>query len=169
MPQFADVADVFGHAQIGIEAERLREVSGPRTRVARRPSENLRRAAGRFHHSGENLKCGGFARAVGADQAEDFSALHLKGNSAHRFESAVAFPEAANINGGTLKPRRRARGDLRPVRGGSVHCAARLCGGHAVPLVRISPSAGMPGFAKPIPCVNCTLTPTTCFTRSSRK
>ena len=101
VPQFADVADVFGHAQVGIEAERLREVSGPRTRVARRPSENLRCAARRFHHSGENLKCGGFARAVGADQAEDFSALHLKGNSAHRFESAVAFLEAANINGGS--------------------------------------------------------------------
>ena len=168
MPQFADVPDVFGHGQVGIEAERLREVSGARTRVASRPSENLRCAAGGFHHSGENLKCGGLARAVGADQAEDFPALHLEGNSAHGLESAVAFLEAANING-SPGSRGVARREIFEVRGGSVHCAARLCGGHAVPLVRISPSAGMPGLAKPIPCVNCTLTPTTCFTRSSRK
>ena len=157
------------NAQVGIEAERLGEISGPRARVARRLSENLRRAAGGFHHSGENLKRGGFARAVGADQAEDFAALHLEGNSAHGFESAVAFPEAANINGSSRAARHRdAR---RSSRSGSrsAHCAARLCGGHALPLVRISPSAGMPGFAKPIPCVNCSFTPTTCFTRSSRK
>ena len=31
VPQFADVADVFAHAQVGIEAERLGEISGPRT------------------------------------------------------------------------------------------------------------------------------------------
>ena len=36
MPQIADVADVFHHAQIGIQAERLGEVAGLRARVARR-------------------------------------------------------------------------------------------------------------------------------------
>src|SRR5262249_5670606 len=40
--------------------------------------------------------------------------------------------------------------------------------GH-VPDTRISPSAGMPGLANPVPSFSWSLTPTTCFTRSSRK
>ncbi len=78
----------------------MREVSGPRTRVARRLSKNFRRAARGFHHPGKNLKRGCFSRAVGADQAEDFSSLHLERNSALGFEIAVVFLEAANVYGG---------------------------------------------------------------------
>src|SRR4029077_12744170 len=114
------------------------------------------------------LKRGGFARAISSDQAEDFPTLHLERNTAHGFQSAIALPKAADIDSGS-RSHGVTRARIFPLCGDSVHCAARLCGGHAVPLVRISPSAGMPGFAKPIPCANCNLTPTTCFTRSSRK
>ena len=41
--------------------------------------------------------------------------------------------------------------------------------GHVSPLTRTSPSTGIPGLANPKPDFNCSLMPTTCLTRSSRK
>ena len=113
MAKFADVADVFYHAKVGIEAEGLREVSGLRSRLARRSPENFGRAACRLHHSRQNLKRGRLARAVGADQAEDFAASHLKSNSAHGLDCAVVFPEVADVDRDSrdASPRRSAEVD----------------------------------------------------------
>ena len=41
--------------------------------------------------------------------------------------------------------------------------------GQTSPWTRISPSDGMPGLANPMAPLSSSLTPTTCFTRSSRK
>ena len=98
MPQLADVADIFDYRKIGIEAERLCQISRPRARIARLLSENLRHTAAGFHHSSQNLKCRGFACAIGPDQPKDFAALHLKGNSAYGFQGAIFLLQVANIN-----------------------------------------------------------------------
>ena len=50
-----------------------------------------------------------------------------------------------------------------------VEVISAASGGQVSPVTRISPSAGMPGLAYPKPVFKLSLTPTTCFTRSSRK
>ena len=61
---------------------------------------------------------------IGADQAENFSALHVKGNSAHGFEIAVAFREGSNTNG-SIRRNAEVREEIFPLWSGRVHCAAR--------------------------------------------
>ena len=60
--------------EVGVEAEGLGEVAGLRAHLARRAAEDVGAAGGRFHDAGENLEGGGFAGAIGADEAEDFAA-----------------------------------------------------------------------------------------------
>ena len=74
-------------------------------------------------------------------------------DSANGFQRAVALPEVADVNrnagarGFALRADRT--GFVAAVLTAPLVCpAARCCPG-----TRISPSAGMPGFAKPMPCV----------------
>ena len=71
--QIADVADVFFHGEIGIEAERLRQVSGLRARLTRRLAEDLQLPGSGFHDARENLERGSLARAVRTDQTENLA------------------------------------------------------------------------------------------------
>src|SRR5262249_43816269 len=149
-PQVARVAEVFPDREIGIEAERLREIARLRSSLARRPAEDLGAAARRFHDPGENLKRGRLAGAVGPDEAEDLSLADLEADPAHGIERVVTLPQISQRD-------RRGR-HRRPRRAG-----------HSLPSTRISPSAGIPGLAKPVAPFSCSFTPTTCLTRSSRK
>jgi len=62
-----DVAQVFGHAQILIKAERLRQIADLRTGLACRLSEEHDFARRRFHHAAQNLKDRSLARAIRPD------------------------------------------------------------------------------------------------------
>ena len=166
--QIADVADVFGDGEIGIETEGLREIAGVRAGFARGTAENLGRAGGGFHDAREDLKRGGFARAIGSDQAEDFAVADVEVDAAHGLERAVALPEIANANCRGLRrlaPSRSAAAGS----GFGGQSLMNLPAGQVSPCTRISPSAGMPGLANPNAPLSWSFTPTTCFTRSSRK
>src|SRR5207248_8638394 len=164
----ADVADVLDHCQIRIETEGLGEVAGFRAHLARRAAQNFRRAASGLHHSGQDLEGGRLTRSVGPDQTENLAIFHVQINFANRFERAIALQQTAGADdlSARLLPLFIARGF--PIVRRRSHFL-RLASGHVSPCVRISPSAGMPGLANPMPPFNWSLTPTTCFTRSSRK
>ncbi len=161
--QVAEIADVLHHGQVRIEAEGLREIPGVLAGVARGLAEDLRHAAAGLHHARQHLERAGLAGAIRADQAEDLALGDLEADAAHRFEAAVALDETVDAD----RRRRTGRRRLRRHRL-QRHCH-RVARAGQLPPTRISPSAGMPGFAKPTAPFNCTFTPTTCFTRSSRK
>ncbi len=96
--QIADVADVLHDAEIGIQTEGLREISGVRSRVTRRHAEHFGGTRGRFHDAREDLESGSFAGAVGTDQPEDFAIANFEIDAAHGFEIAIAFPEIADAD-----------------------------------------------------------------------
>ena len=165
--QVAAVADVFGDGEVGIEAEGLGEVAGLRAHLARGPAEDVGDAGGRFHHAGENLEGRGLARAIGADEAEYLARLDCKADAAHGLERAVALGEAASFNGWRIADAHCGVAIDSPVWSRGDHLW--LTFGHVLPSTRTSPSTGIPGLANPKPDFNCSLTPTTCLTRSSRK
>src|SRR4029079_6116561 len=89
----------------------------------------------------------------------------LEADAANRLDRAVALPELVHAQGRVRVPaRRHGRGDSA---GGAGH--RFRAAGHTLPSTRISPSAGIPGLAKPTAPRSPSFTPTTCFTRSSRK
>ena len=143
--QLADITNVFHDAKVEIETEGLREVAGLRTGFARGLAKDVRSALSGFHHAGEDLKGGGFAGTVGADQSENFAAVDFKADAAHGFEGDVALPQIAHDDNGGVGGRVSCL-QCAAIGDGSAHCA-RLCLGQVVPLTRISPSAGMPGLA----------------------
>src|SRR5262249_4403721 len=114
-------------------------------------SEQRRGPGGRLHDAAEDLEGRGLAGAVRADQTEDLARTHVEIDAADRLDGPVALGQRADLD-------RRSRLAHR-----------RACRGHSSPSTRISPSAGMPGLAKPTAPRSRSLTPTTCFTRSSRK
>jgi len=168
----ADVADVFGHREIRIQTERLRQVSGVRAGFPGRNAEHFRRPGRGLHHSGEDLESGGLPGAVGADQSEDFAIRDFEIDTNNGVEDTVLFVEIANQN-------RRAFGRGRDngtvpfeSRGRHLRSQSHLLkrpDGQTLPCTRMSPSDGMPGLANPVAALSSSLTPTTCFTRSSRK
>jgi hypothetical protein len=151
-PQLTHVAKVLGHAEVLVQAERLREVADVRARVPRRPAEQLRLARRRLHHATQDLERRRLAGAVGPDESEDLPGADLEIDAAHRRDRAVALDEPARADGDGRIGHRRA-------------CRV----GQLLPSTRISPSAGIPGLANPTAPRSCSFTPTTCFTRSSRK
>ena len=165
--QIAAVADVFVDGEVWIEAEGLGEVAGLRTHLARRPAEDVGDAGGRFHHAGENLEGRGLARAIGADEAEDLARVDCKADAAHGLERAVALGEAASFNGWRCGDALSGIANDFAVWSRGDH--GWLTFGHVLPSTRTSPSTGIPGLANPKPDFNCSLMPTTCLTRSSRK
>jgi hypothetical protein len=52
-------------------------------------TEHLGVAACGMQDACEHFDGGGFARAVGTDEAEQFACVHLKGKPAHRFDGAI--------------------------------------------------------------------------------
>src|SRR5437667_10295055 len=155
-PQLADVAEVLRHAQVRVEAEHLREVADVRPRPSRRLTEQLGGAGRRLHHAAEDLERRGLPRAVRPDEPEDLARSHVEVDATHRLEGSIPFGQ-----------RVRADGD---VRRGALRTHRRACRvGQSPPSTRISPSAGIPGLAKPTALLSRSFTPTTCFTRSSRK
>ncbi len=78
LAQVADVANVFHYTKIRVEAEGLCQITGLRPRLASRLPEYFRDSGCGFHYSSDDLKCRGLARAIGADQSEDFSFAHLQ-------------------------------------------------------------------------------------------
>ena len=150
--QIANVADVFRHRQVRVEAEGLGEIAGLHARFTGRLAKDLHLAGSRFHHAGQDLKCCRFTRAIRPDQAEDFPRLNVETDAAYRLRSASLHLPVM------LRQGRYADGI----------CAdgSRADGRH---WITISASAGMPGLAKPMPVFICSFTPTTCFTRSSLK
>ena len=146
--QIADVADVFRDGEIGIEAEGLRQIAGLRTRFARRVAEDFRRAGGRLHHAGQDLKRGRLARAVGADQAEDLAVFDFEIDAAHGFHGRRSASRDRERGRQCVWTRRRQRSETPEMESAIVICLNRPAG-HVSPWTRISPSAGMPGLANP--------------------
>src|SRR6266702_226313 len=161
----ATVADVFGHGQVGIQAEGLGEISGLGTHFASRLAEDDGIAQGRFHDAGEDLKCRSLSCAIRADEAEDFALADFEANAAYGFERTIALGQGANAD------RRRSSGVKWLI---AIVAWLRLdhlwlTVGHVSPWTRTSPSLGIPGLASPKLPFNCNLMPTTCLMRSSRK
>jgi len=71
--QIADVANVFRHAQVGVQAKRLRQISGLRIASRERDAQRLPSCHLWLPSRRQNLERRSLARAVGADQAEDLS------------------------------------------------------------------------------------------------
>src|SRR5262249_32382230 len=90
---------VLAHAEIGVQTERLGEVSGQLPRFARRPAEQLDRAGGRLHHAAQDLECRRLARAVWTDEAEDLTRTHIEIESANGLHDAVPLHEPSNTDG----------------------------------------------------------------------
>src|SRR5689334_14329424 len=117
MAEVADVADVLCNGEVGIEAERLGEVAGLRSRFARRAAENLRAAGSCFHHAREDLKRSSLSGSVRADESEDFAGADFEIEAADRLNGAVVFAELADVDGGRVGfVWRRPRGQLRTIR-----------------------------------------------------
>src|SRR5438477_7004905 len=99
-------------------------------------------------------------------RSEDLALLDVERQMPDGLDRAVPFREIDDADGGFVDVE---RGEL--ARGEGLHLGRheRLEVGHVWPDTRISPSAGMPGFANPTAPLIRSLMPTTCFTRSSRK
>ena len=91
--QIADVANVFEHREIRIQAERLRQIPGVRARFASGNAEDFRRPGRSLHDAGEDLERGRLAGAVGADQTEDFAVADFKIDTEDGIDDAVLFRE----------------------------------------------------------------------------
>jgi len=98
--QLADVAEVFRHAQVLVQAERLREVADVRARLSRRLTEQLGGARRRFHHATEDLERRGLPRAVRPDEPEDFARPHVELDAANRLDVAVPLGQRPDPDGG---------------------------------------------------------------------
>ena len=166
--EIADVADVFRDAEIGIEAERLRQIADLRARLARGLAEDFGLARSRLHDAAEYLERGCFAGAIGTDQAENFSLANFKVDGAYCLDGAVVLSQRVNVNRGGIVPFAviRLSECRRAACAGSSCHLRRAPSGHLSPDVSTWPSAGMPGLAFPKPVFKPSLTPTTCFTRS---
>ena len=127
-PQLADVAQVLGHAQVRVQAERLGEIAHVLARRARRSAEQLGLAGGGLHHAAQDLERRGLARPVRPDEPEDLAHLHLEVDAAHRLGGAVALGQAPRpdrgcgrlarpAHRGTLTGAPGARATPRPRRG----------------------------------------------------
>src|SRR5262249_31075915 len=113
------------------------------------------------------LKDGRLACSVRPDQAKDLAVRDFEIDAANSLNRAVVLFEPGD-------PNRTVAVCSFIVGGGcSFMCLQRClilrCGRHWSPCTRISPSPAMPGLANPIAPLSCSLTPTTCFTRSSLK
>src|SRR5262249_57770041 len=105
----------------------------------------------------------------GRDEPEDLAFVDMEAVSATRLGVAVLLPEILHLDG---RP-----GGRRPslAVGPAIAYGDHFAGGHfedlwagqESPSTRTSPSAGIPGLANPMASLSCSLTPTTCFTRSS--
>ena len=98
--QLTDVAEVLGHAEIRVEAERLGEIADVLACLPCGAAEQLRVARGGFHHAAEDLERRGLARAVGPDEPEDLAPAHVQFDAAHRLDLAVALGQRARADGG---------------------------------------------------------------------
>jgi hypothetical protein len=160
LSQIADISDVLEDRQVRVEAERLSQIPGLRARFACRPSKYVGGSTAGLHHARQHLERRRFSGTVGPDQPEDLALPDVERDAADRLHLAVSLGEIGDMNGNRrgddVGRDERAAHDLRPAFG------------QLLP-TRISPSAGIPGFAKPMAPLSCSLTPTTCFTRSSRK
>src|SRR5262249_62149999 len=110
-----------------------------------------------FHDARENLERRGLAGAIGSNESKDLRFAHLHADAAYRLNGPITLPETLEADRCWHEIRTRLRYFF------------RLPSGHTSPRISISPSAGIPGLAKPMAPCNCSFTPTTCFTRSSRK
>src|SRR5215471_6467334 len=144
-PQVTNVANVLHHAEIGIQAEALREVASFCARLACMPSEDFSNSAGGFHYTREDLERRGLTRAVRTDQAEDLPTPNFEADSANSLHGTVALPQILDANRHVIG---RFDGIIEDWRIGNSGLHFRhLPSGQWSPLVKISPSAGMPGLA----------------------
>src|SRR5262249_9449114 len=123
-------------------------------------------AAGRLHDAAQNLKHRAFAGSVRSDQTKDLTVKNGEVDTAYRLHGTVILPETGHLDDGFASLDSGAR-----VRAAGESCRHWILFsvGQRSPETRISPSADMPGLANPRAPLSCSFTPTTCFTRSSRK
>ena len=141
----ADVLNVLADGEIRIETECLCQIACLCTGLPGVAAEDFGHAGRRFHHPGENLKGRRLPGAVRPDEPKNLSPRNRKRNAANSLERPVSLRQIGDSD-------RDIRG--RRVTGGyshgrDRHVDHRLLLGHVSPLTRISPSAGIPGFAKP--------------------
>ena len=98
--EVANIADVFSHTEIGVEAEGLREITCFGAGGTGGLPEDLSIARGGFHDTSQDLKGCGFAGTIGADEAEDFTASNAEINAADGFDLAVILAELTDGDGG---------------------------------------------------------------------
>ena len=79
-------------AEVGVEAERLCQITGLRTRFAGRLAEHFNDAGSGFHDARQNLERRGLARAVRTDQPEDFSVPNFQIDAANCLNPSVVLP-----------------------------------------------------------------------------
>ena len=151
--------------EVGIEAEGLGEIAGLRARVARRLAEDLRDCPRVASITPARIwKVEVLPAPSGPIRPKISPVCDFEVDAANSLDRAVALRDR-DPDGRCDACVRASRS---PVSDRRVSFR-RLASGHVSPCARISPSAGMPGFANPIALFSCSLTPTTCFTRSSRK
>ena len=109
----AEKMQVFQHAQIAVERELLRHIADAAARVCGggahvQPGYSGFAAAG-GQQAAQHAEGGGFARAVGAEQTENFAVRHVEGGVVHRHEIAETAHQIADGNrGGVVAGKRRA-------------------------------------------------------------
>ncbi|GLK58309.1 hypothetical protein GCM10017624_04660 [Azotobacter vinelandii] len=95
---------VLQDRQFAVEGERLGHVAHPPARVdvlrVHRLAEQQGLALAGRQQAGEHLHGGGFAAAVGAEEAEDFPAFDAEVHVVHRDEVAEAAGQAMGLDGG---------------------------------------------------------------------
>ena len=96
--KITEVVQVLPDGEIGVEAERLRQISGVRARVAGRLAEDLGHTRRGFHDAGENLEGRGLAGTVRTDQPEDLALRNGERDLAHRFEIAVLLRQVGDTD-----------------------------------------------------------------------
>ena len=109
------IAEVLGHAQVRVQAERLGEVADEGTRVSCRPAKHFRGARGRLHHAAQDLKRGCLPGSVRADEPEDLAGRHVEVDPPDRLDGAVALRETPDLDRGAVSSVRRTGGPLAAV------------------------------------------------------
>ena len=99
---------VFPHAHFGVQRVVLRHVADAAAHLRRLmkhvEARHARRAARRRQEAGQNAHRRAFARAVRAEQADDFAARDRERDVRHRRAARVAFGQIGNFNHQILQP-----------------------------------------------------------------
>src|SRR5207244_13608358 len=92
------VIEVFVHAKVGIEAERLREISNARSRLTRRCLQDLNFSTTLLQYAADNPEGCGLTGAIRPDQPEDFPRTHLKADGVQSCDGAAALAQFVGID-----------------------------------------------------------------------